>query len=118
MNCKTRLQPYRSNDLCKGQHTDILYKNKKVTWALLDVVDNNLRLKILLKIKKITKQADKTINNLSKNKSIMKGAKEQAQHAIKEMPEYLTNGTKRQIDYAKRNIPKFEKMVELIDDLL
>ncbi|MBX4133633.1 hypothetical protein JMI89_08310 [Frischella sp. Ac48] len=48
----------------------------------------------------------------------MKGAKEQSQHAIKEMPEYLTNGTKRQIDFAKRNIPKFEKMVELIDDLL
>ncbi|KFA58465.1 hypothetical protein GAPWKB11_1588 [Gilliamella apicola] len=48
----------------------------------------------------------------------MKGAREQTQHAIKEMSEHLTNGTKRQIDFAKRNIPKFEKMVKLIDDFL
>lgn len=44
----------------------------------------------------------------------MKGAKEQAQHAIKEMSEYLINGTKRQIDFTKRNIPKFEKWLNLL----
>jgi hypothetical protein len=121
LDCKAKLQPYRSDVLSKGPHVDILHNNRKVTEALLDVVDNNLiwtRFGDIVKDKKIIKQADKTIDNLLKNKSIMKGAREQTQHAIKEMSEHLTNGTKRQIDFAKRNIPKFEKMVKLIDDFL
>jgi RHS repeat-associated protein len=121
LDCKAKLQPYRSDVLSKGPQVDILHNNRKVTEALLDVVDNNLiwtRFGDIVKDKKIIKQADKTIDNLLKNKSIMKGAREQTQHAIKEMSEHLTNGTKRQIDFAKRNIPKFEKMVKLIDDFL
>ncbi len=111
------MQPYRSDVLTKGPHADILSKGNKITEALLDVIDDKLTWKRFGDMgsasKKVLKQAQKTIDDLASNKKIMNEAKDQVKKGIDEMSDMLKNGTKKQVDFAKRNIPKFEKMLKL-----
>ncbi|MEN7549865.1 hypothetical protein AAG747_18210 [Rapidithrix thailandica] len=52
---------------------------------------------------------------MKNDKTVMNAAKNQVKQAIHEMKDYLRHGTKKQKEFANRNIPEFEQMLELFN---